>query len=146
MAVSPCPLLKRVDDPNENHLSVQGRGGWAHNSADPQFSLGHTTGIPFLADGQWHTVELVYTPGTLIVSFDGTQVFTVAVDLADWMILEADGTAWVGLRRQRVTGYRSMMCESFPLRLPHSHPINSVSKTNLFDTKYSAPTINGVAE
>jgi hypothetical protein len=65
-------------------------------SADPQYSLDYTTAIPFLADGQWHTVEIVYTPGTLTVSLDGSDVFTVAVDLAEWLILAADGTAWVG--------------------------------------------------
>jgi hypothetical protein len=85
-----------MDDPNENHLSVQSRGVWAHNSADPQYSLGHTTGVPLLADGHWHTVEIVYTPGTLTVSLDGTQVLTVGISLEEWVILDADGTAWVG--------------------------------------------------
>jgi hypothetical protein len=55
------------DDPNDNHLSVQSRGGWWQNKSDPQFSLAHTTDIPFLSDGEWHEAQIVYEPGTMTV-------------------------------------------------------------------------------
>jgi lectin family protein len=58
-----------LGDPNENHISVQTRGVLP-NSADPLFSLGFTTAIPYLSDGQPHTVKITYTPGTLRIFVD----------------------------------------------------------------------------
>jgi hypothetical protein len=85
-----------VADPNANHVSVQSRGGWWHNNADPVYSLGAATDIPYLADGAWHRVQIDYTPGTLTVWLDGAEALTVAVDLADYVILDTDGSAYVG--------------------------------------------------
>jgi hypothetical protein len=42
----------QLDDPNDNHLSVQSRGGWWQNNPDPAYSLGSATAIPFLSDGE----------------------------------------------------------------------------------------------
>lgn len=86
-----------LGDPNENHISVQTRGVLP-NSADPLFSLGFTTAIPYLSGGQPHTVKITYTPGTLRIFVDDlvTPALVVVVDLATILNLE-DGQAWVGL-------------------------------------------------
>jgi hypothetical protein len=92
-------------DPNANHLSVQSRGT-IPNSADPTYSLGTTTTIPVLSDGNVHRAKVTYVPGTLTIFLDDftNPVLTVPVELATTLSL-ADGQAWVGFTA--ATGGRS---------------------------------------
>jgi hypothetical protein len=94
-----------LGDPNDNHISVQSLG-MLPNSADPVFSLGSTTTVPLLADGNVHTAKVVYVPGTLTIFLDDlTQpVLTVPVDLGTTLSLD-NGQAWVGFTA--ATGGRS---------------------------------------
>ena len=86
-----------LGDPNDNHISVQTRGVLP-NSADPLFSLGSTTAIPFMSDGNSHTVKISYTPGSLQIFVDDivTPALVANLDLATIVDLE-DDLAWVGL-------------------------------------------------
>ena len=86
-----------LGDPSENHISVQTRGVLPNN-VDPLFSLGSTTAIPDLSDGNLHTVKISYTPGTLQIFVDNIiqPALVVELDLATLIDLE-DDLAWVGL-------------------------------------------------
>jgi hypothetical protein len=94
-----------LGDPNDNHISVQSRG-MLSNSADPSFSLGSTTTVPFLGDGNVHTAKVVYVPGTLTIFLDDltSPVLIVRVDLGTTLSLD-NGQAWVGFTA--ATGGRS---------------------------------------
>jgi hypothetical protein len=94
-----------LGDPNDNHISVQSLG-LLPNSADPVFSLGSTTTVPLLADGNVHTAKVVYVPGTLTIFLDDLTkpVLTVPVDLETTLSLD-NGLAWVGFTA--ATGGRS---------------------------------------
>jgi hypothetical protein len=69
-------------DPSDNHVSVQTRGTLP-NSADPQYSLGDTSQIPIMKDGNVHDVSITYIGGVLRVYMDDstTARLTVPVDL-----------------------------------------------------------------
>jgi hypothetical protein len=105
-----------LDDPNDNHVSVQSRGGWWQNKSDPTYSLADATDMPFLADVQWHTVEIGSAPGTLTVAVDGDAVLTASVDIADYVILDETGESWVGFTA--ATG-----------EWPQTHDVRNVSFT-----------------
>jgi hypothetical protein len=94
-----------LGDPNDNHISVQTRGALP-SSADPTFSLGSTTAIPLLADGNVHTAKIVYVPGTLTIFLDDLTkpVLTDPVDLGTILSLD-NGQAWIGFTA--ATGGRS---------------------------------------
>jgi hypothetical protein len=95
------------NDPNGNHISVQTRGT-DQNSENHNYSLGVATAIPNLADGNAHTVRVLYTPGTLQVYLDDMRKPVLSVPyrfdsggtylsggVAPGLSLES-GTAWVG--------------------------------------------------
>ncbi|WP_199248851.1 SBBP repeat-containing protein [[Phormidium] sp. ETS-05] len=84
-------------DPNDNHISVQTRGTLANSDA-PYYSLGYTTDIPNLKDGNPHDVKIKYVPGTLEIFIDDLTIpaLTVPVNLETTLRLD-DGEAWVGL-------------------------------------------------
>ena len=94
-----------LGDPNANHISVQSRGKLP-NSAGSTFSLGSTTAIPLLADGNVHTAKVAYVPGTLTIFLDDLPkpVLTVPVDLGTTLSLD-NGQAWIGFTA--ATGGRS---------------------------------------
>jgi hypothetical protein len=94
-----------LGDPNDNHVSVQSRGTLP-NSADPTFSLGSTTAIPLMSDGNVHTAKVAYVPGTLTVFLDDltSPVLTVPVDLGT-TLRRGNARAWVGFTA--ATGGRS---------------------------------------
>ena len=48
-----------------------------------------------MSDGNGHTAGIVYQPGTMTVSLDGSQVLSVPLNLASTLNLNA-GSAWVG--------------------------------------------------
>jgi hypothetical protein len=85
-----------LDDPNDNHIGVQS-AGTAPISADHRYSLGLTTDIPDVSDGQTHTLQAIYQPGTLEITLDDVEVLTVALQLDDLITLGGGGTAYVGL-------------------------------------------------
>jgi hypothetical protein len=82
-------------DPNANHISVQ-TAGIKPNSQDHKFSLGTTTNIPNLSDGEIHSITVEYRNGVLSVSVDGTAPsIIVPIDLPA-TIDSHDGAAWIG--------------------------------------------------
>ena len=91
-------------DPDDNHLSVH-TGGVDPNSASHAFSIGSTSAIPNLSDGQIHTARIAYDPGSLSVFIDNltTPALTVAIDLSSTLDLDF-GRAWVGLTAAKANG------------------------------------------
>jgi hypothetical protein len=89
-----------LGDPNSNHISVHTRGT-GPNTADESASLGSTSAIPNLADGNFHAVTISYQPpdgpnlGRLDVALDGSLVLSVRVNLATTLTLD-QGAAYVG--------------------------------------------------
>ena len=83
-------------DPNNNHISVNTLGTQPNNSFH-YASLGVTTDIPQLSDGQVHDVVVDYTPGTLSIYIDDTNepALSVPLDLSAKLNLD-NGKAWVG--------------------------------------------------
>ncbi|MGI9102795.1 MAG: HYR domain-containing protein [Terriglobales bacterium] len=87
------------NDPNGNHISVHTLG-INPNSAMETASIGSTTSIPNLKDGQWHVVHVNYAvqpQPKLSIYIDNltTPVLQIAVDIVSKLQLP-DGTAWVG--------------------------------------------------
>jgi hypothetical protein len=97
-----CDSCFDVNDPNGNHISLQPVGP-APNQLDEYAhdnSLGFTTAIPDLSDGNVHEARIHYRPGSMRVFIDGVLVLTAAIDLANvngTNRLDADGAAWIGL-------------------------------------------------
>ncbi len=85
-----------LGDPNGNHISVHTRGTLP-NSADESASLGSTTDIPSMKDGQVQTAWVHYVPGLLQVFLDDfeTPRLSIPVNLAETLSL-TQGYAWVG--------------------------------------------------
>ncbi len=82
-------------DPSANHVSVN-TNGVAPNRSAHSASLGATSAVTTLADGDVHTVRVEYTPGALQVYADDSIVtLQLDLDIASTLSL-ADGTAWVG--------------------------------------------------
>ncbi|KPK75981.1 MAG: hypothetical protein AMJ79_08845 [Phycisphaerae bacterium SM23_30] len=69
-------------DGGNNHISVQSRGTMP-NDPNHDYSLGSTSTIPDLSDGNVHTVKITYVPGTMRIYLDdlNTPVLTVSIDL-----------------------------------------------------------------
>jgi Bacterial lectin len=109
-----------LGDPADNHISVQTRGTLP-NSADPTFSLGSTTAIPLLADGNVHTTKVAYVPGTLTIFLDDLTkpVLTVPVDLGITLSLD-NGEAWIGFTA--ATGGRSQAHDILSLEAQSKDP------------------------
>jgi lectin family protein len=109
-----------LGDPNDNHISVQTRGTLP-NSADPTFSLGSTTAIPLLADGNVHTAKVAYVPGTLTIFLDDLTkpVLTVPVELGITLSLDND-EAWIGFTA--ATGGRSQAHDILSLEAQSKDP------------------------
>jgi len=81
-------------DPNGNHISIH-TGGTAANSDNENHSLGIAASLPNMSDGNIHTAGILYLPGTMTVSLDGSNVLTVPLDLSTKLNLNS-GNAWVG--------------------------------------------------
>ncbi len=82
-------------DPNNSHISVHTRGTLA-NTVNHSASLGSTSAIPNMSDGNPHTVIIDYEDETLNISLDGSHVLTVPVDLEAILNLDDDEEALVG--------------------------------------------------
>jgi hypothetical protein len=87
----------QFNDPNGNHVAIQS-GGTGPNSVDhnstAKLDLNALSGIT-LADGNVHTVSVVYAAGTLTVTIDNTQVLSTTKNLSTLLGLDS-GTAYVG--------------------------------------------------
>ena len=83
-----------VADPKAPHVSIHTRGR-ARNSADEQFSLGRTTAIPKITDGEAFSVRIVYRPGVLRIAVEPKVVLRVPLRLGRTLSLP-DGRAWLG--------------------------------------------------
>ena len=93
-----------LNDPNGNHISIQpvgpspdGFSEFLHGN-----SLGSTTAIPNLSDGNPHEVRIRYVPGSLQIFVDDLQTpaLTSVIDLTNVNginRLDANGMAWIGL-------------------------------------------------
>jgi len=81
-------------DPNGNHISIH-TGGTAANSDNENHSLGIATNLPYMSDGNIHTAGILYLPGTMTVSLDGSDVLSVPLNLSTKLNLNS-GNAWVG--------------------------------------------------
>jgi hypothetical protein len=94
-------------DPDSNHISVHTRGA-NPNSAFHTFSLGSTSAIPDLTDGQVHTVKIEYVPGTMRVFIDNlvAPALTVSLNLASTLCLD-QGRAWVGFTAATFSGWEN---------------------------------------
>lgn len=123
-----------LGDPNGNHISVHTRGT-APNSANESFSIGSTTSIGLLADGNSHTVKIEYAPDTLSVFLDDlvTPVLTVPIGLASTLVLDAD-RAFVGFTAGTGAGAQNHDILSFTLGgvtvLDLGLSVNPVGKAN----------------
>ena len=86
-----------VNDPNDNHISVHTRGTQT-NSAEESASIGWSTAIPNLSDGNLHTVKIDYSPGAMDIYVDDlTQPKVSApITLTTTLSLASGGRAWVG--------------------------------------------------
>ena len=57
--------------------------------------MGIATNLPNLSDGNIHTAGILYLPGTMTVSLDGSDVLTLPLDLSTKLNLNS-GNAWMG--------------------------------------------------
>jgi hypothetical protein len=80
-------------DPNNNHVSIHTNGA-GPNSSNEFFSLGLTTAIPDLNDGNSHHAIVVWFGGKLTVQLDGNIILSVPVDLSN--VLDNDGSCYFG--------------------------------------------------
>lgn len=87
-----------VGDPDNNHISIQSAGTEA-NWIGHEYSLGCTSNIPSLIDGEIHTVEVQHLFDTMDIYFDHSSdpVLSVHVNLDSLLDLYDNDYAWVGL-------------------------------------------------
>jgi hypothetical protein len=94
-------------DPNGNHISVHTRG-LLPNSPDERYSIGSTTAIPDMEDGNVHTVRIEYAPGTMQIFMDdpATPRLVVHLDLSTTLSLD-NGQAFVGFTGGQAVAYEN---------------------------------------
>ena len=93
-----------LNDPNGNHISIQPVGPSPDGFSEflDRNSLGSTTAIPNLSDGNPHEVRIRYVPGSLQIFVDDLQTpaLTSVIDLTNVNginRLDGNGMAWIGL-------------------------------------------------
>lgn len=85
-----------VRDVNDNHVAVHTLGT-EPNSEFESYALGVSPNLPWLDDGEVHTVRIEYVPGNLYVFVDDIKTPVLAVQLFLDEVLDLDeGKAWVG--------------------------------------------------
>jgi hypothetical protein len=150
-------------DPNDNHISVHSRGQGA-NSVSESASLGRTTALPNMKDGNTHLVRIDYTPGTLRVYMDnqGFPVLTIpGLNLSNLLRLD-NGSAWMGFTAGTGNAYQTHDVLSwqfgpggfplvpevpFPLTTPPSTPMPSTPTAPFVlppPTDATQPPVTGV--
>jgi hypothetical protein len=126
-----------VDLPDA-HVSVQTRGATANN-AYVAASIASKT-VARLADGNVHTARIRYTPGTLTVFLDHSNVpaVTAPVVLPDLFPLE-NGQAWFGIVAANGTGgaTHDVLTWTFELATP---PLNVALVSPLEGGSFLAPS------
>jgi hypothetical protein len=95
------------NEPDVNHISIQTRGT-DQNSVNHDYSLGCTTDIPPIADGEVHTAKVEYRPGQMRVYVDNMvkPVLTAKIDLACMLQLDK-GKAWLGFMAGHGNAYEA---------------------------------------
>lgn len=97
---------KNYGDPNDNHISVQTRGT-GPNDNDQSASIGYTTDIPNLSDGEIHRVKITYKPPKIEIYMDSLNsmpILSVNINLVDSLQLD-DGRAWIGFTTSTGSAY-----------------------------------------
>lgn len=86
----------RAQDLDANHISIL-TNGTEVLTPEQIYSIGYTSAIPDMSDGNVHTVKIDYVPGLMKVYLDNmvTPAVTGAVNLGSKLNLDA-GKAWVG--------------------------------------------------
>lgn len=74
-----------LNEPYENHLSVHTRGYQYPNDSNHTFSLGHTTKIPDLLNGQPMSVRIKYIPSYLSSSFSKRKAYRNVIETESFM-------------------------------------------------------------
>jgi len=94
-------------DPNGNHISIQTRGLLA-NSSHHNYSLGSTTTIPNLKNGNIYIAKITYNNNQLKVFLDSLNnpVLTVNVNLATTLQLD-NSKAYVGFTSATGNAYQN---------------------------------------
>ena len=93
-------------DPNNNHISIQTKGT-EPNESDKSASIGYTTEISNLSDGEIHRIKITYQPPLIEIymdSLNSTPVLSVNINLADSLQLD-DGRAWIGFTAATGSAY-----------------------------------------
>ncbi len=85
-----------VNDPNDNHVSIQTRG-IEPNNPEHIYSLGCTTGIPDISNGSIYTVRIEYISGTMKIYLNDfiNPVLVISIDVSTTLNLD-NGKSWVG--------------------------------------------------
>jgi hypothetical protein len=91
-----------ASDPDNNHISIH-TDGTNPNSVDECFSVGSTSIIPNLSDGNVHFVQIGYVSGKMSVWVDGSLVLSKAVSLTP--AVDSLGRAYLGFTAATGAGY-----------------------------------------
>jgi hypothetical protein len=86
------------NDAPANHVSIQRLDVPAPYTPNHAYSLGCTTNIPTMADGNIHTVNIHYLSGLMSITFDNATTPNLQgfLNFENYMTLN-NGYAWVGL-------------------------------------------------
>ena len=137
---------RNLDDPDGNHISLQpvGPSPDGYSEFFQSLSLGSTSSIPDMSDGNLHTARISYEPGVLRVYLDdlATPALTVPIDLRDvngTSVLDAAGRAWVGLAAGTGGAYEAHDILSWSLTLAPG-PLLSITRLGSSQVRISWPT------
>jgi glucose/arabinose dehydrogenase len=92
-----CVGNGNVNDPDDNHISIHTRGT-AANSVMESASIGSYSPPVSMKNGNTHTVQIVYVPGSIKVYYDGSSspVISAPLNLSATLSLTNGLSAWVG--------------------------------------------------
>ena len=137
---------RNLDDPDGNHISLQpvGPSPDGYSEFFHSLSLGSTSSIPDMSDGNLHTARISYEPGVMRVYLDdlATPALTVPIDLRDvngTSVLDAAGRAWVGLAAGTGAAYEAHDILSWSLTLAPG-PLLSITRLGSSQVRISWPT------
>lgn len=86
-----------LNDPNGNHVAIQSRGTLPNTASHGPATLAINSSPGFgIADGNVHTVNIVYAAGVLTVKVDGNTILAQPVNLATLLGVPANGTVRFG--------------------------------------------------
>jgi prepilin-type N-terminal cleavage/methylation domain-containing protein/prepilin-type processing-associated H-X9-DG protein len=108
------------NDPNSNHIALQGRIGQI-NSSDHTYALAINTGIPSLINGSWHRVTVDYGGDKLSVTMDDSPVLSAPIKLSQYM--SATNNTWIGFGGKCGMSNENMDFNAFTVA-PAALPLN----------------------